>query len=100
MLPILLRFHKNHYVIIKEGKPSLKQCVIFFEENKNIENTLSWDLRNIHPLNFVYKVPVFKFWEYDIKTLKSNKLYTLLPLKIFDFNKKIYIVFKNPLNFK
>ena len=48
--------------------------VIFFEENKNIEDTLSWDLRNIHPLNFVYKVPVFKFWEYDIKTLKSNKL--------------------------
>ena len=38
-MPILLRFHKNHYVIIKEGKPSLKQCVIFFEENKNIEDT-------------------------------------------------------------
>lgn len=26
--------------------------VIFFEENKNIEDTLSWDLRNIYLLNF------------------------------------------------
>lgn len=71
---------------------SLKQCVIFFEENKNIEDTLSWDLTNIHPLNSVYKVPTFKFWEKDIKTLKSNKLYTLLPLKIFDFKRRLELI--------
>ena len=26
--------------------------VIFFEENKNIEDTLSWDIRNVYLLNF------------------------------------------------
>ena len=89
---IINKHNENKKNFDVEEKPSLKQCVIFFEENKNIEDTLSWDLTNIHPLNSVYKVPTFKFWEKDIKTLKSNKLYTLLPLKIFDFKRRLELI--------
>lgn len=94
MLLYLLNFLRNKRKENKDiflSKDIVKQYVVFFEENKNISDnlTLDLDLTSSFKKGSLYKVPALKFWEYDIKTLRDNKLYTLIPLKIFNYRKEL-----------
>ena len=72
-----------------------KQKVIFFEENKNIKDTL--DLKIVLPNNseFIYSVDVMKYWQYDDKKLLENKMYPLIPLQLFLLRKDLIAASKN-----
>ncbi|AQR96479.1 hypothetical protein [Clostridium saccharoperbutylacetonicum] len=68
-----------------------KQKVIFFEENKNIRDIIK--LKLVFPTgdDFIYSVPVMKYWEYTDKDLIENKMYPLLPLQLFKLRKELEI---------
>lgn len=77
-----------------EKKLSLKQLAVFLKKDENIEDFLSWDLRDVYQLNFIYKVPALKLWEFDINDFIDNKVYPLIPLKLFDFKRKLELIKK------
>ena len=64
-----------------------KQKVIFFEENKNIEDSL--DLNIVFPDDKVvlYSVGVMKYWEFTDEDLINKKMYPLIPLQLFNLRK-------------
>lgn len=86
----ILNNHKN-----KNNKDEIKtiyfpkQRVIFFEENKNINDILK--LRIVFPdtEEVIYSVPVLKYWEYTDEDLIRNKMYPLLPLQLFTLRKEL-----------
>lgn len=66
-----------------------RQKVIFFEENRNIKDTLN--LRIVFPdgQDIIYKVDVMKYWQYTSDELKDQKMYPLIPLKLFSLRKEL-----------
>ena len=66
-----------------------KQKVMFFEENKNIEDVLS--LKIVFPNNkeVLYTVDVLKYWELTQEYIIENKMYPLLPLQLFGLRKQL-----------
>ncbi|MGL4800601.1 MAG: hypothetical protein ACRCWY_14590, partial [Cellulosilyticaceae bacterium] len=66
-----------------------KQKVIFFEENKNIEDSLK--LRLVFPdaQEVMYHVEVMKYWEYTGEELREKQMYPLLPLQLFSLRKEL-----------
>lgn len=66
-----------------------KQKVIFFEENKNINDIIKLRILLSDDQSFIYSVPVMKYWEYTDKELLENKMYPLLPLQLFKLRKEL-----------
>jgi hypothetical protein len=66
-----------------------KQKVIFFEENKNINDIIKLRILLPDDQSFIYSVPVMKYWEYSDKELIENKMYPLLPLQLFKLRKEL-----------
>lgn len=66
-----------------------KQKVIFFEENKNIKDSL--DLNIVFPDEQVilYSVEVMKYWEFTDEDLINKKMYPLIPLQLFNLRKEL-----------
>ena len=66
-----------------------KQKVIFFEENKNIEDSLK--LRLVFPdkQEVIYSVDVMKYWKYTREELREKQMYPLLPLQLFGLRKEL-----------
>lgn len=66
-----------------------KQKVIFFEENKNIEDSLK--LRLVFPddQEVIYNVDVMKYWKYTAEELREKQMYPLLPLQLFSLRKEL-----------
>ena len=76
-----------------------KQKVIFFEENKNIEDSLKLMIVFGDEKEFLYEVDVMKYWEYNDKDLIEKKMYPLIPLQLFNLRKKLnYAKKKNDIN--
>ena len=71
-----------------------KQKVIFFEENKNIEDLLN--LKIIFPNNqeVIYCVDVIKYWEFTEEELIKRKMYPLIPLQLFSLRKELEVAQK------
>lgn len=67
-----------------------KQKVIFFEENKNINDSL--DLNIVFPDNQVifYSVGIIKYWEFTDEDLINKKMYPLIPLQLFKLRKELH----------
>ena len=72
-----------------------KQKVIFFEENKNIEDKLRLNIVFPDSQEIDYTVPVLKYWEYSDKDLISKKMYPLMPLQLFQLKKELIKANKN-----
>ncbi|WP_300902371.1 hypothetical protein [uncultured Clostridium sp.] len=66
-----------------------KQKVIFFEENKSIENQLKLKIIFPDEQEIIYTVDVIKYWEYTDKELKEKKMYPLMPLQLFNLRKEL-----------
>ena len=70
-----------------EDKPVLfmpKSLVIHIESGDVVPKDFhSVDLVFADGIKVKYTVPVMRYWEYDEKRLKQEKLYSLLPLRIF-----------------
>lgn len=66
-----------------------KQKVIFFEENKNIEECLK--LKIVFPNNqeYIYSVDVIKYWDFTDEELIKRKMYPLIPLQLFSLRKEL-----------
>ncbi len=61
-----------------------RQLVIFVEENSNIDNFVELLIDFPENQHVSYKVNTFKLWEYSRQDLIDRKLYSLLPIKIFN----------------
>ena len=73
--------------------------MIFFEENKNIEDSLKLMIVFGDEKEFLYEVDVMKYWEYNDKDLIEKKMYPLIPLQLFNLRKKLnYAKKKNDIN--
>lgn len=85
---------------ISSSKGLVKQLVIYFQEDNNIKDNLCLDFSVVSSFSdgALYKVPVFKFWKCTLETLKNNKLYTLIPLKLLDFRKELEAIQKERNN--
>lgn len=66
-----------------------KQKVIFFEQNKNIEDTLKLKLVFPDEQEIIYTVQVMKYWEYSDEQLREKKMYPLIPLQLFNLRKEL-----------
>ncbi|MGL4848659.1 MAG: coiled-coil domain-containing protein [Clostridium sp.] len=66
-----------------------KQKVIFFEENKNIEDSLKMRIVFPNEKEYIYEVEVMKYWEYTTEDLIAKKLYPLIPLQLFNLRKEL-----------
>ena len=66
-----------------------KQKVIFFEENKNIEDSLKLIIVFDNDKEFLYEVDVMKYWQFNDEQLIEKKMYPLLPLQLFNLRKKL-----------
>ena len=66
-----------------------KQKVIFFEENKSIEDSLKLKIVFPDGGNYIYIADVMKYWEYSNEELLEQKLYPLLPLQLFSLRKEL-----------
>ncbi|MGM9535173.1 MAG: hypothetical protein ACI3VR_07970 [Intestinibacter sp.] len=78
---------------IKDGITKLyfpKQKVIFFEENKNIEDQLKLLIIFSEQEEFLYKVDVIKYWQYSDEELIQKQMYPLIPLQLFNLRKKLH----------
>lgn len=66
-----------------------RQKVIFFEENKNIKDSLN--LRIVLPDNqeVNYVVDIIKYWQYTDEELRKKKMYPLIPLQLFSLRKEL-----------
>lgn len=60
-----------------------RQKVIFFEENRNIEDILNLKIIFPNDQEIIYKVDVIRYWEYTDEELREKKMYPLLPLQLF-----------------
>lgn len=67
-----------------------KQKVIFFEENKNIDDQLKLLIIFSEEEEFLYKVDVIKYWQYSDEDLIQKKMYPLIPLQLFNLRKKLH----------
>ncbi len=72
-----------------------KQKVIFFEENKNIEDKLRLNIVFPDSQEIDYTVPVLKYWEYSDEDLINKKMYPLIPLQLFQLKKELIKANKN-----
>jgi len=72
-----------------------KQKVIFFEENKNIEDKLRLNIVFPDSQQIDYTVPVLKYWEYSDEDLIHKKMYPLIPLQLFQLKKELIKASKN-----
>jgi len=72
-----------------------KQKVIFFEENKNIEDKLRLNIVFPDSQEIDYTVPVLKYWEYSDEYLINKKMYPLIPLQLFQLKKELIKANKN-----
>lgn len=68
-----------------------KQKVIFFEQNKNIEDTLKLIIVFENNKEFLYQVDVMKYWEYSDEELIKRKMYPLIPLQLFNLRKDLQL---------
>ena len=68
-----------------------KQKVIFFEQNKNIEDTLKLMIVFGNDKEFLYEVEVMKYWEYTDEELIKRKMYPLIPLQLFNLRKDLHL---------
>lgn len=76
-----------------------KQKVIFFEENKNIEDSLKLIIVFENDREFLYEVDVMKYWEYSDEDLIKKKMYPLIPLQLFNLRKSLHLAKKkNDIN--
>ncbi len=66
-----------------------KQKVIFFEENKNIENQLKLKIVFPDEQKIIYTIDVIKYWEYTNEELKEKKMFPLMPLQLFNLRKEL-----------
>lgn len=66
-----------------------KQKVIFFEQNKNIEDILKLKLVFPNEQEIIYTVQVMKYWEYSDEQLREKKMYPLMPLQLFNLRKEL-----------
>ena len=66
-----------------------KQKVIFFEENKNIKNSLDLNIVFPNGENILYSVDIIKYWEYTDEELIRKKMYPLIPLQLFNLRKEL-----------
>ena len=66
-----------------------KQKVIFFEENKSIEDRLKLKIVFPDGGSYIYTADVMKYWEYSNEELLEQKLYPLLPLQLFSLRKEL-----------
>ena len=67
-----------------------KQKVIFFEENKNIDDQLKLLIIFSEEEEFLYKVDVIKYWQYSDEDLIQKQMYPLIPLQLFNLRKKLH----------
>lgn len=66
-----------------------KQCVIYLEENKSIDNS---EVLNIHFPDggtYMYTVPTLKLWAYSLDQLFELEMYNLLPIHVFKLRKRL-----------
>ena len=66
-----------------------RQKVIFFEENRNIEDILNLKIIFPNDQEIIYKVDVIRYWEYTDEELREKKMYPLLPLQLFNLRKEL-----------
>ncbi|MGL5577352.1 MAG: hypothetical protein ACRDCW_17580 [Sarcina sp.] len=66
-----------------------KQKVIFFEENKSIENSLKLKIIFPDESEHIYEAGVMKYWEYTEKEILEKKMYPLIPLQLFNLRKEL-----------
>lgn len=66
-----------------------KQRVIYLEENKGIQDVLKAKIILPSEEVIYYNIPTIKYWEYSDKDIIKNKMYPLLPLKLFSLRKEI-----------
>ncbi|WP_300902326.1 hypothetical protein [uncultured Clostridium sp.] len=66
-----------------------KQKVIFFEENKSIENQLKLKIVFPDEQKIIYTIDVIKYWEYTNEELKEKKMFPLMPLQLFNLRKEL-----------
>lgn len=67
-----------------------KQKVIFFEENKNIEDSLYLNIVFPDGQVVFYSVGVMKYWELTDEDLLNKKMYPLIPLQLFNLRKELH----------
>ena len=83
---------KENSVINQENVKTIylpKQKVIFFEENKNIKNSLDLNIVFPNEENVLYRVDVIKYWEFSDEELIKKKMYPLIPLQLFNLRKEL-----------
>lgn len=66
-----------------------KQKVIFFEENKSIEDLLNLKIVFPDSQEVIYSVGVIKYWELTPEYLSEKKMYPLMPLQLFTLRKEL-----------
>lgn len=66
-----------------------KQRVIYLEENNSIPNILKAKVVLPDENEFMYTVPVLKYWEYTDEVLIEKKMYPLIPLQLFTLRKEV-----------
>ncbi|MGL5616279.1 MAG: hypothetical protein ACRDD2_08635 [Sarcina sp.] len=72
-----------------------KQKVIFFEENKSIEDSLKLKIVFPDGSYHIYKADVMKYWEYSKEEIIEKKMYPLIPLQLFNLRKELKKLEKN-----
>ncbi|MGL4451055.1 MAG: hypothetical protein ACRCTZ_07700 [Sarcina sp.] len=66
-----------------------KQKVIFFEENKGIEDSLKLKIIFPDETEHIYEASVMKYWEYTEEEILEKKMYPLIPLQLFNLRKEL-----------
>jgi len=66
-----------------------EQKVIYFERNNNIPGTHTLTLLFPNGQSLIYSVDVIKYWEISSEEMITNKMYPLLPLRLFSLRKEL-----------
>ncbi|MGL5676446.1 MAG: hypothetical protein ACRDDX_08525 [Cellulosilyticaceae bacterium] len=74
-----------------------KQKVIFFEENKSINDSLVLKIIFPDQQEVTYTVDVMKYWEYTGEELREKQMYPLMPLQLFSLRKEIDKAYYNDM---
>jgi hypothetical protein len=64
-----------------------RQVVIFIEENRKIGDSLMFRIITPDRQRVQYQIPVIRIWDYDIHSMIKDRVFLLLPFKIFRFRK-------------
>lgn len=82
---------RNDYEVVDGIKTIYmpKQKVIYFEENKNIEDELKLNIVFGNGEQMLYKVSTIKYWELSSQYLYNNKMYPLMPIQLFNLRKEL-----------